>query len=122
MVGNYVIDNTLDSFRDVTSIIPRGTRVIELPSSGFTNIVLSKIIDTVNSQPYAVIDHRGFICTCTLQPTGATPSTIAGSDVIIRGQVHRSKSWNGSYVFKTNHLNQLILELLVFRKTLMEIQ
>ena len=93
VVGNYVIDNTLDSFRgDATSIIPRGTRVIELPSSGFTNIILSKIIDTtVNSQPYAVIDHRGFICTCTLQPTGATPSTIAGSDVIIRGQSNEIK-------------------------------
>ena len=91
-IGNYVIDNTLDSFRgDVTSIIPRGTRVIELPSSGFT-IVLSKTIDTtVGSQPYAVIDHRGFICTCTLQPTGATPSTIAGSDVIIRGQSNEIK-------------------------------
>ena len=92
-VGNYVIDNTLNSFRgDVTSIIPRGTRVIELPSSGFSNIVLSKTIDTtVNSQPYVVIDHRGFICTCTLQPTGATPSTIAGSDVIIRGQSNEVK-------------------------------
>ena len=92
-IGNYVIDNTLDSFRgDVTSIIPRGARVIELPSSGFSNIVLSKTIDTtVGSQPYAVIDHRGFICTCTLQPTGATPSTIAGSDVIIRGQSNEIK-------------------------------
>lgn len=93
VIGNYVIDNTLDSFRgDATSIIPRGTRVIEIPSSGFTNIVLSKTIDTtVNSQPYAVIDHRGFICTCTLQPTGTTPSTIAGSDVIIRGQSNEIK-------------------------------
>ena len=93
VIGNYVIDNTLDSFRgDATSIIPRGTRVIELPSSGFTNIVLSKIINTtVNSHPYAVIDHRGFICTCTLQPTGTTPSTIAGSDVIIRGQSNEIK-------------------------------
>ena len=88
-VGNYIIDNTLEGFRgDANTKILKGTRVIDLPASESGEVIISKdCIESISEHPYIVINHRGFVCTCTLDPAeNNTAGRTAGSDILIRGQ------------------------------------
>ena len=71
-LGNYVVEDTFDSFRNVgtANAFDKGTRVTELQTTGNQNIILSKGARTgSNNVPYCAIDHRGFVATCVITST-----------------------------------------------------
>lgn len=71
-LGNYVVEDTFDSFRNVgtANAFDKGTRVTELQTTGNQNIILSKGARTSsNLVPYCAIDHRGFVATCVITST-----------------------------------------------------
>ena len=91
-VGNYVIINDDNGFlgTSTSSPLPARTRVIDILSDD--GIVLNKdAVSTSTSNPYVVIDHKGFVCTCLLDTGSSTGTIFAGEDIVISGQIDEIK-------------------------------
>lgn len=120
-LGNYVVEDTFDSFRNTgtTNAFDKGTRVIELQTTGNQNIILSKSARRSGSSiPYTSIDHRGYVTTCVLTSTsngilfeGDSSEIKVGMVVVVQADPTRTTYLRIAKINDINNTTYLELDL-----------